>query len=137
MWSVPSVCSFTPGVHHISLGRMDEDDSQLVLRRIMEDGTFDELRKTVIERLKQDDVLNSFIEEAVLNSKALASTKVDSKESKTDTYNYVRKEIEGKALDRALQATWRVLQDQETGLSASIEQQVHAALCAIYEERVK
>lgn len=54
MWSVPSVCSFTPGVHHISLGRMDEDDSQLVLRRIMEDGTFDELRKTVIERLKQD-----------------------------------------------------------------------------------
>ena len=30
----------------------------------------------------------------------------------------------GKALDRALQATWRVLQDQETGLSASIEQQV-------------
>ena len=38
--------------------------------------------------------LNSFIEEAVLNSKALASTKTDSKESKTDTYNYVRKEIE-------------------------------------------
>ena len=30
----------------------------------------------------------------------------------------------GKALDRALQATWRVLQDLETGLSASIEQQV-------------
>ncbi len=54
MWSVPSVCSFTPGVHYISLGRMDDDDSQLVLRRIMEDGTFDELRKTVIERLKQD-----------------------------------------------------------------------------------
>lgn len=89
----------------------------------MEDGTFDELRKTIIERLKQDvrglvtyanhyfrvadlystlnaahvlaqKVLNSFIEEAVLNSKALASTKPDSKESKTDTYNYVRKEIE-------------------------------------------
>ena len=39
-------------------------------------------------------VLNSFIEEAVLNSKALASTKTDGKESKTDTYNYVRKEIE-------------------------------------------
>ena len=33
---------------------MDDDDSQLVLRRIMEDGTFDELRKTIIERLKQD-----------------------------------------------------------------------------------
>ena len=90
----------------------------------MEDGIFDELRKTIIERLKQDvrglvaeatycvhaafrfflilkeahvlaqKVLNSFIEEAVLNSKALASTKIDSKESKTDTYIYVRKEIE-------------------------------------------
>ena len=38
--------------------------------------------------------LNCFIEEAVLNSKALASTKTDGKESKTDTYNHVRKEIE-------------------------------------------
>ena len=45
-------------------------------------------------RVLAQEVLNSFIEEAVLNSKALASTKVDSKESKTDTYNYVRKEIE-------------------------------------------
>lgn len=30
----------------------------------------------------------------------------------------------GKALDRALQATWRVLQDEDTGLSATIEQKV-------------
>ena len=29
-----------------------------------------------------------------------------------------------KALDRALQATWKVLQDKETGLSATIEQTV-------------
>ena len=33
---------------------MDDEDSQIILRRIMEDGTFDELRKTIIERLKQD-----------------------------------------------------------------------------------
>ena len=30
----------------------------------------------------------------------------------------------GKALDRALAATWKVLQDESTGLSANIEQKV-------------
>lgn len=29
-----------------------------------------------------------------------------------------------KALDRALQTTWKVLQDEQTGLSATIEQKV-------------
>ncbi len=31
-----------------------ENDSELVLERIMEDGTFDELRKKIVERVKQD-----------------------------------------------------------------------------------
>ena len=31
-----------------------EDDSELVLERIMEDGTFDELRKKIVELVKQD-----------------------------------------------------------------------------------
>ena len=31
-----------------------ENDSELVLERIMEDGTFDELRKDIVERVKQD-----------------------------------------------------------------------------------
>lgn len=31
-----------------------ENDSELVLERIMEDGTFDELRKRIVERVKQD-----------------------------------------------------------------------------------
>lgn len=30
------------------------DDSELVLERIMEDGTFDELRKNIVERVKHD-----------------------------------------------------------------------------------
>ena len=38
--------------------------------------------------------LNAFIEEAVFNSKALASTKADSKGRQGDVYNSVRKEIE-------------------------------------------
>jgi len=38
--------------------------------------------------------LNAFIEEAVLNSKALASTKADSKGRQGDVYNSVRREIE-------------------------------------------
>lgn len=40
------------------------------------------------------EALNAFIEEAVLNSKALASTKADSKGRQGDVYNSVRKEIE-------------------------------------------
>ena len=89
----------------------------------MEDGTFDELRKQIVERVKQDvcywtaltfslrpdcrcrasirvhesmmqEALNAFIEEAVFNSKALASTKADSKGRQGDVYNSVRKEIE-------------------------------------------
>ncbi|CAL5220592.1 g2632 [Coccomyxa viridis] len=114
-----------------------ENDSELVLERIMEDGTFDELRKKIVERVKQDEELNAFIEEAVFNSKALASTKADSKGRQGDVYNSVRKEIESKALDRALQTTWKVLQDEQTGLSATIEQKVHEALCVIYEQRAK
>ena len=31
-----------------------EDDSELVLERIMEDGTFDELRKIIVGLVKQD-----------------------------------------------------------------------------------
>lgn len=31
-----------------------ENDSELVLDRVMEDGTFDELRKMIVDRLKQD-----------------------------------------------------------------------------------
>ena len=31
-----------------------ENDSELVLERITEDGTFDELRKEIVERVKQD-----------------------------------------------------------------------------------
>lgn len=38
--------------------------------------------------------LNAFIEDAVLNSKALASSKADSKGNMKDTYHHVRKEIE-------------------------------------------
>ena len=40
------------------------------------------------------EALNAFIEEAVFNSKALASTKADSKGRQGDVYNSVRKEIE-------------------------------------------
>lgn len=101
-----------------------EDDSELVLERIMEDGTFDELRKIIVGLVKQDEQLNKFIEEAVLNSKALVSSKADSRGRQEDVYNSVRREIEGKALDRALAATWKVLQDESTGLSANIEQKV-------------
>jgi hypothetical protein len=101
-----------------------EDDSELVLERIKEDGTFDELRKKILELVKQDvrhyrladtencttlpqleivpmncsylmqAQLNNFIEEAVLNSKALISSKADSRGRQEDVYNSVRREIE-------------------------------------------
>jgi hypothetical protein len=53
-----------------------EDDSELVLERIMEDGTFDELRKRIVELVKQDvchcklaDHIETFIpSQASLNS---------------------------------------------------------------------
>jgi hypothetical protein len=38
--------------------------------------------------------LNKFIEEAVLNSKALISSKADSRGRQDDVYNSVRREIE-------------------------------------------
>ncbi|BDA49820.1 hypothetical protein COCOBI_14-4400 [Coccomyxa sp. Obi] len=115
------------------MGTVD-DDSEAVLKKIMDDGTFDELRQKLVEHLKKNEELQHFTQEKVLNSKTLQAESAR-KMSKKDLFDNLRKELENTVLEQALQATWEVLGDKAIGMPELIDTKVHEALCAVHEER--
>ncbi|CAL8464308.1 g3843 [Coccomyxa elongata] len=111
-----------------------DDDSEAVLKKIMDDGTFDELRQKLVEHLKKNEELQQFTQDKVLNSKTLQAESAR-KMSKKDLFDNLRKELENTVLEQALKATWAVLGDDAIGMPKLIDTKVHEALCAVHEER--
>ncbi|EIE18659.1 hypothetical protein COCSUDRAFT_68143 [Coccomyxa subellipsoidea C-169] len=111
-----------------------EDDSAAVLKKIMDEGIFDDLRKTVIAHLKKNEALQRFTEDRVLNSKTLQGESARTMD-KSALFGKLRKELENSVLDQALQATWEILADKEIGMPELIETKVHETLCELHEER--
>ncbi|KAK9905040.1 hypothetical protein WJX75_008393 [Coccomyxa subellipsoidea] len=111
-----------------------DDDGEAVLKRIMDDGTFDNLRMKVVAQLKKNEELKKFTEEKVLNSKTL-QTESARKMQKPELFQKLRKELENAVLEQALKATWEILSDESVGMPELIETKVHEALCSVHEER--
>lgn len=57
-------------------------DSEMVLQRRMDDGSFDDIRKEVVKQIKQHEGLNRVVEQKLLQSKALKKASRKSKVSK-------------------------------------------------------
>ncbi|KAK9807849.1 hypothetical protein WJX72_011190 [[Myrmecia] bisecta] len=116
------------------MGSINPDDCTAVLNKIMADGTFDELRQQAVAELKSNVVFKEYVEELVANSETLNSSKVEKKTQK-ENFEQLRKELEAKVMDEALNTTWGALTSSEKPISRLIDQRVHEALCAVYAGR--
>ncbi|KAK9837316.1 hypothetical protein WJX81_005823 [Elliptochloris bilobata] len=115
------------------MAALSADVGEAVLKVVMADGTFDDLRQQLVAQLKKDAALLEYAEDAVAESCALRS--VGASTSKKEVFDSVRRELEEELLRRALQTTWDVLTPSEQPISAQIDQKVHEALCTVHQQR--
>lgn len=115
---------------------MDSDaDSQEVLTRIKQNGTFDEIRLRINDELKNSKALQAFVQEKVDNSKTLNSLDASRTQNKKQVLEALKKELELTLLAEAARCAYEISSSENTAVCKLIDSKVHEALCDVYEER--
>eukprot|EP00232_Nephroselmis_pyriformis_P019380 CAMPEP_0182875196 /NCGR_PEP_ID=MMETSP0034_2-20130328/13397_1 /TAXON_ID=156128 /ORGANISM="Nephroselmis pyriformis, Strain CCMP717" /LENGTH=145 /DNA_ID=CAMNT_0025007929 /DNA_START=327 /DNA_END=760 /DNA_ORIENTATION=+ len=109
-----------------------EGSDDIVLKRMMKDGSFDHLRTQVIDSIKSSGEFQGYVKDLVENSRTLTRKNAE-KNPKKQLMNDLRKELENKVLDKSSRVAWGVL------LGDNIEKQlaetIRSVLDGMAEER--
>lgn len=107
-------------------------DSQTVLQRITEDGTFDRLRDQALEQLRKHQGLRERAEELVASCHSLESALPQGASKRQ--FGAIARELEDKMMEEATKAMWEVLSNDRYGVRQEIEAVVHETLCKAFED---
>ncbi|KAG2494427.1 hypothetical protein HYH03_007479 [Edaphochlamys debaryana] len=112
------------------------EEGARVVKRVIDDGAFDEIRKNVFEELKGSTVLREYVRELVEGSKTLSAdeAKASSKDRKK-LLDELHGELKDQLVEKASRVVWEILTKSDGRVSKDIEQRVHEAICRLYEER--
>mmetsp|Transcript_12724 Transcript_12724/g.34687 ORF Transcript_12724/g.34687 Transcript_12724/m.34687 type:complete len:132 (+) Transcript_12724:2420-2815(+) len=110
------------------------DDAKAVLNWAMDTGSFDELRKLLLDQLRNDEGLKQYSLELLEGSKTLENVEWQNTRNKK-TFDDLKKEIEEKLMAKASATVWSLMDAKDSNTSKLIEARVHEGLCTIYEER--
>ncbi|KAK9825975.1 hypothetical protein WJX74_002460 [Apatococcus lobatus] len=89
-------------------GFITQDDTEAVLKKVMDDGSFDKMRHKVIDQIKQNKDIVSRSEQLVRSSKALSAPGAGAR-TKKDLFDAIRRELEEEVLNEAVKAAWEIL----------------------------
>ncbi|KAG6553862.1 hypothetical protein Mapa_004779 [Marchantia paleacea] len=104
---------------------------QDVLDKLMYDGTFDNLRSSLITVLKSNDDLKSYILTLVENSEVLRNSDVETK-SRRQLMEELRNELSSSVLEKVSTAAWELMLSTE-GLGMEITEKVDDTFCDLTE----
>ncbi|KAK9868633.1 hypothetical protein WJX84_005263 [Apatococcus fuscideae] len=89
-------------------GFISQDDTEAVLKKVMDDGSFDKMRHHVIDQIKQNKDIVSKSEQLVRGSKTLSAPGAGGR-TKKDLFEAIRRELEDEVLNEAVKAAWEIL----------------------------
>jgi len=82
------------------------------LDSMMENGTFDKFRESIVAQLKDNEDLRKYTSDLVKESKTLNDDNARSQQKKI-LFEKLRGEIENKVMERASDAAWDILLSEE------------------------
>ncbi|CAK9225282.1 unnamed protein product [Sphagnum troendelagicum] len=102
-----------------------------VLKSLMNDGHFDDLRVKILNQLKQNEEIRKYTSMLVEQSKVLNTPGAESK-NRRELFEALRRELEGPVLERASKAAWELILSKE-GVGKEITEKVDAVYTRLSE----
>ncbi|GAX79837.1 hypothetical protein CEUSTIGMA_g7277.t1 [Chlamydomonas eustigma] len=112
------------------------DEGKLALEWIMNEGHFDEIRKKVVENMRQNENLKQFTMQLLDESKTLTHHEL-TESNRKKILDELRKELEDKILDKACSTAFGLMGDPNNELCRLINEKVHEALCVVHENQAR
>jgi len=98
-----------------------------VVDALRQDGTFDALRKRLVEDASSKDELRSVVANALANSAALQKIDPARKITEKETVDALREELEDTVMTAFSKELWDLMTDEQEGLGRELYEAVYAA----------
>jgi CHASE3 domain sensor protein len=98
-----------------------------VVDALRQDGTFDALRKRLVEDASSKDELRSVVANALANSAALQKIDPARKMTEKETVDALREELEDTVMTAFSKELWDLMTDEQEGLGRELYEAVYAA----------
>lgn len=131
---------YRPGNNSSHFARRMDDDAALarevreareverhVVDALRQDGTFDALRKRLVEDASSKDELRSVVANALANSAALQKIDPARKITEKETVDALREELEDTVMTAFSKELWDLMTDEQEGLGRELYEAVYAA----------
>lgn len=108
-----------------------------VLDQLRNDGTFDEIKRKVVDELRQQEHLRRASVQLVEASHAMREVGDPQKANRRQLVDRARREVEQKLLAEVSKAAWSLMDRKDGPINQLIGQKVHEALCVVHDDQGK